>query len=214
MQDKIIELWKELKITEVIFTFDCGGDSMGNTAISIETENGEIENKEIESYFDNQVYNNVTFYEVSDGHYLGESGTVSITLNEDIHDDLNFEYAKTAKAEFSETVDKQVELELTPDQLDFINKYVDSFGRSRWADEQIIWNYTKDFVLTDELIATRESIAELAYDAADNCEFDTSLEINEDDYVAIHYELSTSKSESNKITIDLTTEAYRYEDSY
>lgn len=148
-QEQAVELWKSLGIAEAIFNFNCGGDSMGDTDIVLEKENGEsVENEELANYFDSEVYKNVDFYVDSDGHYQGESGTVTITLNED--DDTEnpfFDYSKEALSEYSETVMTITEFELNEKQLKFIKENVENINGSK---DGFVINYKKDLILSDE----------------------------------------------------------------
>jgi hypothetical protein len=145
-KEKIIKLWKELGVEQVIFEFDCGGDSMGSTDWTIETATGSIHNQEIEDYFDDQVYRNVDFYVNSDGHYQGESGQVIIELAED-DDEPYFNYSKQAESEFSESITNNVEIKLTEKEAEFIKKNILNFN----GDESEINSVFKgDLFLTDE----------------------------------------------------------------
>ena len=144
-KEKIIKLWKELGVEQVIFNFDCGGDNMGNTDWSIETATGSTHNQEIEDYFDDQVYRNVDFYVNSDGHYQGESGQVIIELVED--DEPYFSYSKQAKSEWSEIITNNVEIKLTEKEAEFIKKNILNFN----GDESEINSvFNGDLFLTDE----------------------------------------------------------------
>jgi hypothetical protein len=209
MENEIIELWKKLKIIEVVFVFNCGGDSMEGTEIIIETVNGQIENEEIYNYIDTNVYSHVEFYEVSDGYYMGETGKVYITLNED----SEFEYAKEAESIYSYVITEQTEIELNQYQLEFMNNYVHSFGKGT-VDSDFSWNYKKDFVLTDELINVKNSIVKHILQVNEDYEFNTTLEIDDVDNIIIEYDPEESKLDSQNITVNLTTLAYRYEGSY
>ena len=71
--EKIIEIWKKENIAQAVFNFYCGGDSMGDTDLSFEDSEGiriefsDTKNEDtLATYFDNEVYNNVSFYEASD----------------------------------------------------------------------------------------------------------------------------------------------------
>ena len=84
--NEAIALWKELGITSATMEFSCGGDSMNDyhfTFYNVNSENKEVESSELDSFFDDEVFRNVEFYVNSDGHYIGESGTVEIELDED-----------------------------------------------------------------------------------------------------------------------------------
>ena len=145
--ENIVELWKELNIEKVLFNFDCGGDSMGDTNIVIiNKDNKEISNNDIETYIDDNVYNRVDFYVNSDGHYIGEEGVVIIRLDEE-EEELTYE--KEATSTFSETTNRQVEVELTNEEIDFVKNFVSEIGGG--FGERTYFNFKKDFIITDEI---------------------------------------------------------------
>ena len=156
-----IKLWKELGIEQVDFNFYCGGDSMGETELCLQNENGEnIESEELKEFFDDAVYNNVEFYVNSDGHYQGESGNVIITLNDEEDD---FYYSKNAQSEWSESHDSIVNFELPQNMIDFIKENVSNINGGN--DGGCVINFKKDLILSDkdeELISEiEETITEL-----------------------------------------------------
>jgi hypothetical protein len=116
-----IQLWKALKVTSVDFNFSCGGDSMNDTDIVINTEDGQIENELLVEFFDEEVYKNVEFYVNSDGHYQGEAGAVQIVLEDE---DEDFTYSKTAESEWSEQHTESINIKLTDVEQAFIEKNV------------------------------------------------------------------------------------------
>lgn len=150
-ENEIVQLWKELNVARVNFEFSCGGDSMNDTTITIHGEDDEeIENETLKTYFDNEVYNAVEFYVNSDGHYQGESGYVDITLDEDGE---TFNYSKYSESEWTETVTTTTKIELTDEQVAFINDKVLNINGSY---DEIAVNYKQDCILSDE----EEEIAE------------------------------------------------------
>ena len=82
MQDAI-KLWKKKKISHAEFSFSCGNESMDDTDLTFYKEGKEVKSKELSDYFEDAIYDNVEFYDTSDGYYIGESGKVTIELNED-----------------------------------------------------------------------------------------------------------------------------------
>lgn len=140
---QIIKLWKELKVEELQFEFSCGGDSMNDTNIVIIGESGNtIQNDVLEDYFENNVYDNVEFYEASDGHYQGESGVVHIGLNDDGE---TFYYNKSSESEWCESVTNETTITLDEETKKFILDKVTNINGN--LDEVII-NY-KDCILND-----------------------------------------------------------------
>ena len=106
MAEEIIKLWKEKNIDHVDFNFSCGGDSMNDTEIQIYDKQGnEVECSEISDHIDSEVYNKVEFYVNSDGHYMGESGTVKVELVED-DEEPYLSYSKSSSIKSSNTSHK------------------------------------------------------------------------------------------------------------
>ena len=85
MRDKAIAEWKEKKIARAVFEFSCGGDSMNETNLVFKDENDEEVDVsgDLDAHIEGKLWNEVTFYECSDGHYMGEFGEVIIELDED-----------------------------------------------------------------------------------------------------------------------------------
>lgn len=146
-KEKIIELWKQLGVTSVEFEFSCGGDSMNDTNMIINTDKGTISNDEIESYIDDEVYKNVDFYVNSDGHYQGEAGIVLIELEDADEDEPYFSYSKQAESEWSEQVTNECLIRLTEKEIAFVNKYISRIGGD---DGDINFAYKGDIFLNDE----------------------------------------------------------------
>lgn len=209
MEKEIVNLWKELNIDHVNFNFSCGGDSMNDTDIEIFDKEGElVENQELVNYFDRVVYNRVDFYVNSDGHYIGESGTVEITLNEDEDD---FYYSKNAQSEWSEHFTGQTIVKLTDEETAFVSEFVDNING---GDGGLTINYKKDFIVTDsqeKLVAElEEKIYKVAYNfEPENAQGEASdwltYTTNED-----NEELTL---EGNKLTLSVSREYYVYTES-
>lgn len=151
---EVLRLWKELKVEEAVFRFDCGGDSMGETELSAtDKEGNSIDLGELHTILEDEVYNRVNFYEASDGHYMGESGQVVIIFDED---DDELQFMKSAEAEFNERLNGQFDLKISDEEYEFLNKYVENINYSPWDSENI--NYKADFILTDELESLQQDL--------------------------------------------------------
>ena len=148
-KETIIKIWKDHKITEARFEFYCGGDSMGETMFHFETENNEELPSnvydELVGYFDDEVYRNVEFYEASDGHYMGEMGNVYIELNEE---DDDFNYMKSSESEWNESFVSVINIPLTSDEREFVEKNVSSIVGG--FDDSPMINYSRDLIITDK----------------------------------------------------------------
>jgi hypothetical protein len=145
-----IQIWKENAIINAIITYDCGGDSMGDMATVFYTENGEITfdgSNDLADYLENLSFEKVEYYVNSDGHYMGESGTVEIILDEDM-DEPDFDFLKSAEYEYSEDEHYVIWVELTDIEKNTLKKYVQSI----MAEED---NYQFDY-LGDSIISNDE----------------------------------------------------------
>ena len=143
---EVLSIWEDKKINFVNFNFNCGGDSMGDTDFTIDSEIPLTEKEEeiICDYFKYEVYNNVEFYVNSDGYYLGERGNVEITLKDE--DEDYFEYEKFSISEYSESVNVEIEVSVSKELSDlFKNKVEESVIRS--YDDLPHNNFFEDCVL-------------------------------------------------------------------
>lgn len=200
-----IEQWKEHNIDHVDFEFNCGGDSMGDTTIVIyDKGNNVVENSDIENYIEEAIYHEVNFYECSDGHYMGESGTVTITLDED--DEEGFSYSKSSEEEWCEHEPFTEKIDLTDEEVDFIDKYVsDINGNMSEGDYNI--NYKADFVQTDELVAVEEVLMKKVQDYFEN--YETNLS-DMTDWHTMEVNDTTLDKENKTIDIEMSFEHYVY----
>jgi len=166
--NEIIELWKKLDIQRCEMEFSCGGDSMNETDFTFyDSQDNQVDADELESYFEGEVYNQVEFYEVSDGHYMGEFGQVVITL-EDEDDEPFFQYDKQSQSEWEEREIEVMKYDLTDSEVKFLTEKVDSIVGGE--DGQAI-NYKTDCVLSDEEEELSEKLLQDIADAADEYDF-------------------------------------------
>jgi hypothetical protein len=204
----VLKLWGELKIKEVHFVFSCGGDSMNDTSIEVYDTNDDLLDCEIvtdiENYFDDVVYDNVNFYVNSDGHYMGEDGKVTITLDEDDEDE--FVYYKDSQEEWCENEVFTEKFELTDEEVEFIDKYVDDINGSMDENELNV-NYKVDFVQTDELIAIEVKLLEKINNYFDN--YEHNLE-NATDWCRIEVQGDTLDKDKKTIELEMSFEHYVY----
>lgn len=158
---EIIDLWKEKNINECIMSFDCGGDSMNETDFDLYDKEGKLVTcPEIIDYFEDKVYDNVEFYENSDGHYQGESGTVTITLNDE---EDGFYYMKDAMSDYSEEFRGITDVELSQDELDFVKKYARIILGGE-NEQRIV--YQRDCILNTEAVRVQEDLLQKIHDTA------------------------------------------------
>lgn len=211
--EKIIQLWKELKITHIDFEFTCGGDSMNDTTLVIYKGDEVIENETISTYFDHEVYNRVEFYVNSDGHYMGENGNVLIELNDEGDE---FNYMKSAQSEWCERMTSEVEVELTDEEVAFVNEFVRNINGGE--SEEANLNYKKDFIINEKRKVLIDSIGKKVSDACGDFTPDIegegelnewySFTTNEDDITD-----SEITFKGNKMVVTLSNEYYVFTDS-
>jgi hypothetical protein len=151
-RSNIIKLWKENNLGEARFIFTCGGDSMGDTSWEFSDANGKDckAPKDVEDYLDNRVYDDVDFYVNSDGHYQGEAGTVTVTLDEDSEDEeaWDFSFSKSATSEWSESHTSKVEYALDDEEAAFIKEHILNINGGE--ENEIAVNFKHDFLMSDE----------------------------------------------------------------
>jgi hypothetical protein len=211
--EKIIQLWKELEITHIDFEFTCGGDSMNDTTLNIHKGEEIIENDVIATYFDHEVYNRVEFYVNSDGHYMGESGSVLIEMDDEGED---FNYMKSAQSEWCERITTDVEVELTDEEIEFVKEFVRDINGG--DNENANLNYKKDFIINQKRKELIDSIGSKVSEVCGNFtpEIEGEGEVN-DWYSYTTNEDDITDSEvvikGNKLIVSVSNEYYVYQDS-
>ncbi len=167
-----IKLWKELNIDRCEMEFSCGGDSMNETDYTLyDKDEKVVDSPELNDYFDHEVYNEVEFYEVSDGQYMGEFGKVVITLEEDEEDEEYFSYDKQALSEWEDTFFTDVNIKLSEKEKELLVTKVENINGGGW-DNELNVNYKDDCVLTDEEEELLNNLLEKVRDEAENAEIE------------------------------------------
>jgi hypothetical protein len=178
--------WKRLGIDNANMEFSCGGDSMSDysftfytkntSAVTGRPENIEVESEALISFFDLQIFDDVEFYVNSDGHYIGESGNVVITLNDD---EDGFEYDKQSQSEWSESYEETIHIRLSNSEVEFIkNKILNINGGQ---DGDATFNYKIDCVITDEEEELIETLGKRLENECETYEFQ-DVEGEEEDW--------------------------------
>jgi hypothetical protein len=147
-QTEAVKLWKEHGVYSATFEFSCGGDSMNDTTLTL-FDSKDVEIKDagvLHRLLEDLVYDNVNFYEASDGHYQGEFGEVHITLDDD---EKSLSFSKTSTAELSETFSDTGYLELTEKEAAFLKEHASSIFYDNFGSTAEI-RYKKDLILTGE----------------------------------------------------------------
>ena len=205
-----IQKWKEHNVSYVNFIFSCGGDSMGDTSFEIyDKEDNLIEVSEIENYLEESVYENVEFYENSDGVYMGEDGTVTITLEDEDDEEEYFSYSKDSREEWNETESFSEVINLTDEEVEFIDHYCKDFNGNMSEDTNNV-NYKTDFIQTDELVAIEENLI------AKISNYFNEYEHNLDDVSDWNdYEIDCETLDKDKKTVEIIMnfQHYVYKDS-
>lgn len=170
--NEMIELWKKLDIQRCEMEFSCGGDSMNETDFTFyNSQDKQVDGEELEGYFENEVYNAVEFYEVSDGHYMGEFGQVIITLEEEDGEEPYFQYDKNSQSEWEEREVEVMKYDLTDIEVKFLTEKVESIVGGE-SGQSI--NYKTDCVLSDEEEEMSERLLQEISDVADEYEFENA----------------------------------------
>jgi hypothetical protein len=208
--NEIIELWKKLDIQRCEMEFSCGGDSMNETDFTFyDSQDKQVDADELESYFENEVYNQVEFYEVSDGHYMGEFGQVVITL-EDEDDEPFFQYDKQSQSEWEEREIEVMKYDLTDSEVKFLTEKVDSIVGGE--DGQAI-NYKTDCVLSDEEEELSEKLLQDIADAANEYDFQDADGEPQDWFT---FSTDTGEGEieiiDNKLSVEVQRSFYQLKD--
>ncbi len=206
-----IKLWKENNIERCVMEFSCGGDSMNETDFTLYDKSGEeVICDELTDYFEDIVYKEVDFYEVSDGHYMGEFGQVEITLEEDEEDEDGgiFVYDKQAKGEWEESFTSELYFEVSEKEKEVLNK-LSNFNNSPW-DRDMNINYKDDCIITEEEEVTLNTLLERVRDEAEETEIDGKGE-EQDEGRSFESDI---EFEDGKLLVNVSSRFYYTEESY
>ena len=206
-----IKLWEELNIDRCVMEFSCGGDSMSDTDFTLyDKDNNVVECEELTDYFENEVYKNVEFYEVSDGHYMGEYGQVEITLEKDSDDpeEWYFGYDKQAQSEWEEAFSDTMYVELSEKENEVLKK-IENINGSPW-DSEINVNYKDDCVITEDESNTLDALLERIKTLSDELEIEAKGE-EQDDNRSFQSDI---EMEEGKLVVEVSGRFYYTEESY
>lgn len=194
--EELIKEWIEKNISEAEFQFSCGGDSFNETDLLFYNDKKEVIDIDESNTLTNLVYNNVEFYENSDGHYQGEFGTVYITLNEEKDD---FEYNKNSTSEYNNSYTDEIVISLKEKEWNYLNKYVENISGDGEIDN---FEYKIDFYKTKLHTKIEESIKKCSRNEIFDHEFEQGdKDVEVDDYYNIE---GLTILEDNKIKFNLT----------
>lgn len=199
---QIIKKWKKAGIDHADFNFSAGGDSMGDTDLVFYDKDGKDISTDIESEVNDLIFANVEFYEVSDGHYMGEAGVVVVTLNEEGND---FDYDKQSESEYSNGYTDEVTMKVTDVQYNYLKTYVSDID-----DEvgNVGFNYKIDFYYTEEIAEIERGIGKSIEDLCKEHEFENGDDDNRSNYVQVN---DLKILEDNTISFNLYYNVTEYE---
>lgn len=168
---------------------------MGETAMRIYNDKGLVDSQELETYLTDEVYNNVEFYECSDGHYLGENGVVEIELQDD-----QLSFFKTGHSEYEDYVTDTEVVQVEDWVKQVILEKIESMSGTtytNWEDPPFLGdtaiNYRGDCIITERDEEAIRIFAQKMRDQSLNHEFDIeqgdgdSVELT-DDGLRFNYE--------------------------
>lgn len=207
-KEETIALWKEQGIERVEMQFYCGGDEMGDYSFTyFNTDEEVVECKELDTFFDEEVFNRIEFYVNSDGHYMGESGNVHITLDDA---EIDFDYVKSSESEWNESLSNTLSVTLNDEQINYVKEFISSINGG--SDEFTQFNYSKDFIMTDEHERIEKEIGTIIDDVTSEYEPETENEVGE----WFNYENQVPMFDTdNTLLIDINNETtiYRLEEN-
>ena len=207
-KEETIALWKEQGIERVEMEFYCGGDEMGDYSFTyFNTDEEVVECKELDTFFDEEVFNRIEFYVNSDGHYMGESGNVHITLDDA---EIDFDYVKSSESEWNESLSNTLSVTLNDEQINYVKEFISSINGG--SDEFTQFNYSKDFIMTDEHERIEKEIGTIIDDVTSEYEPETENEVGE----WFNYENQVPMFDTdNTLLIDINNETtiYRLEEN-
>ena len=202
------QIWRELGISHADFQFSCGGDSMNETTLTLIGKDGQqIHNQEIEDYIEEEIYKRVDFYVNSDGHYIGEAGSVEITL-EDEEDE--FCYSKSSQSEWNESIQSEIRIGLDEKEVEFIKAKVININGS--YDNEPVWNYKEDLILTDEDEELQKALETKMEDILSEFQPETYNEVQEEYTFTTNGEGKDITFEGNELIVTINNQVYEYRD--
>lgn len=205
---ELIEKWKQFNIDRAEFQFSCGGDSMGDTELYFYDKDNKEVKVDFHQEIENDIYNNVTFYDTSDGHYQGEAGTVTVTLVEEEGEEPCFQFDKDAQSEYSESYTDRIQIEFSKEQYDYLEKHVEDI-KDNYSIDAIVFLYKIDFFVSPEKELIEKSIMEIIKRECDDHEYEYSGngELEDSDYYDVN---NIEFLGDNKINFDLNYRVTEY----
>ena len=160
-RDALKELFTSGQIDKIEWTYHAGGDSLNDYEHKYLLNGEEVTpNNPIDPT--DYILDNIEIADASDGHYLGEFGTVHVTL-----EDAELSVYKDYQSEWSQTYTEELSLELSPEAA----KVFENIETLRYevcnADLEEL-AFKKDLFVNDEIATIIEDTIDEAVDVADN----------------------------------------------
>jgi hypothetical protein len=202
--EQSLKTWKDLKIDHCIMNFSCGGDSMNDFSFEFFDENENVlHSDELDKFFEEEVFDRVDFYVNSDGHYLGEFGTVHIELNEE---ENRFEYSKSGSSEYSETTTENFDYQLTDEEFILLRDKISDINGDSWSTNV---NYKTDCIINDDESNILEELENKIKDFICSVDFENELGESQEETDVFECNVENDLNEENKtINVSITRSYY------
>ena len=202
--EQSLKTWKDLKIDHCIMNFSCGGDSMNDFSFEFFDENENVlHSDELDKFFEEEVFDRVDFYVNSDGHYLGEFGTVHIELNEE---ENRFEYSKSGSSEYSETTTENFDYQLTDEEFILLRDKISDINGDSWSTNV---NYKTDCIINDDESNILEKLENKIKDFICSVDFENELGESQEETDVFECNVENDLNEENKtINVSITRSYY------
>jgi hypothetical protein len=202
--EQSLKTWKDLKIDHCIMNFSCGGDSMNDFSFEFFDENENVlHSNELDNFFEEEVFDRVDFYVNSDGHYLGEFGTVHIELNEE---ENRFEYSKSGSSEYSETTTENFDYQLTDEEFILLRDKISDINGDSWSTNV---NYKTDCIINDDESNILEELENKIKDFICSVDFENELGESQEETDVFECNVENDLNEENK-TINVSVSRSYY----
>jgi len=159
-REAVIELFTSGQVDEIVWEYQAGGDSLNEYTTLFYLKGNQVE----PDIFDptDLILDNVDISEASDGYYLGEFGTVIITLDDD---DLCFD--KIFQSEWNENKDLFISIKLTDKEAEVAKKIGELCIE---VGEESIDNieFKEDLYVSFEMTSIIKELVEKICDVADD----------------------------------------------
>jgi hypothetical protein len=198
-----IETLKDLfinnQVDRIEWIYSAGGDSLNETETVGYLGDEEVDVKEHESIIDDFALDNTDIADSSDGHYEGESGTVTITY--DAQEDV-LVTSKDFESHWNESYEEEDYINITSEEKEILSK-IDVFKVEipKSSYEEIL--FKEDTYVSKEMHGLLESITEKMIDVA--MDFEPSKGDGEtNEYMTIQFEEVVE--DMAKVTIHYTVQ--------